>query len=90
VALDPHVLSALNRLLVSPLRVEIDEVAMEPTGQVDLTGLAREIQRSLDDLQSGPPGQLSDRHVWKDGGLRVVWHARRRRAGEENEPVIVV
>ena len=88
-ALDPHVLSALNRLLVSPLRVEIDDVAMEPTSQVNLTALAREIQRSLDELQSEPPGQVSEPHVWKNGGLRLVWHARTRRAGEENEPVIV-
>jgi hypothetical protein len=90
VAVDPHLASALNRYLASPLRVEIDEFAMEPTGQSNLTALAGEIQRSLDDLRGAAPERMAQRRVWEDGGLRVVWHARRRRDDEQADPVIVV
>ena len=89
VAVDPHLASALNRYLASPLRVEIDEVAMEPTGQSNLTALAGEIQRSLDDLRGAGPERMAQRRVWEDGGLRVVWHARPRRDDEQADPVIV-
>jgi hypothetical protein len=89
-ALDPRVTAALNGQLASALRVEIDEVTMEPTGQVNLTALAREIQRSLDDLQGAAPERIAQRHIWEDGGLRVVWHARTRQDHEQDHPVIVV
>ena len=90
VAFDPHLASALNRYLASPLLVEIDEVAMvEPTGQANLTALASEIQLSLDDLQGAAPERMAQRRVWEDGGLRVVWHARPRRDDEQADPVIV-
>jgi hypothetical protein len=89
VAFDPHLASALNRYLDSPLRVEIDEVAMEPTGHANLTALAGEIQRSLDDLQGEAPEQIAQRRVWQGGGLRVVWHARPRRDDEQADPVVV-
>jgi hypothetical protein len=88
-AVDPHLASALNRYLASPLRVEIDEVTMEPTSQANLTALAGEIQRSLDDLGGAPPEQMAQRRGWEDGGLRVVWHARPRRDDEQADPVIV-
>jgi hypothetical protein len=77
--------------LASALRVEIDEFSpTADTGQVNLSALAREIQRSLDRLEGAKPERLAQPHVWEGGGLRVVWHARRRRNGEEAEPVIVV
>ena len=55
-----------------------------------MSALAREIQLSLDGLESAAPERLAQPHTWEDGGLRAVWHARRRRNGEEAEPVIVV
>jgi len=89
VPLDPHLASALNRFLASPLRIEIDEVAMtERTGQVNLTALAGEMQGSLDDLQNATPERIAQTHVWAEGGLRVVWHARPRRDDEKADPVI--
>ena len=89
VAVDPHLASALNRYLASPLRVEIDEVAMQPTSQANLTALAGEIQRSLDDLRGAGPERMAQRRVFEEGGLRVVWHARPRRDDEQADPVIV-
>jgi hypothetical protein len=89
VALDPHIVSGLNRLLASPLCVEIDEVSIEPVGLVNVTALAREIQRSLDALQDAVPGRMAEQHVWEEGGFRVVWHARTRRDDEADGPVIV-
>jgi hypothetical protein len=89
VVVDPHLASALNRYLDSPLRVEIDEVATEPTGLANLTALAGEIQRSLDDLRDAGPERMAERRVWEEGGLRVVWHARPRREDEQADPVIV-
>ena len=91
IALQHPIASALNRHLASSLRVEIDEFSTTTgTGQANLSALAHEIQRSLDRLQDARPEELARPHVWEDGGLRVVWHARRRRNGEEAEPVIVV
>jgi hypothetical protein len=89
VARDPHIALALNRFLASPLRVEIDEVSMEPTSQVNLTALAHEIQRSVDALQDAVPERMVERHVWEEGGYRVAWHARTRRDDEAGAPVIV-
>jgi hypothetical protein len=91
IALQHHIASALNQLLASSLRVEIDEVPTSAgTGLANLSALAREIQLSLDGLEGAASDRLAQRHVWEDGGFRVVWHARRRRNGEEAEPVIVV
>jgi hypothetical protein len=91
IALQPPIASALNRLLASSLRVEIDEFSTPAgTGQANLSALASEIQRSLDGLEGATPERLAQPHVWEDGGLRLVWHARTRRNGEEAEPVIVV
>jgi hypothetical protein len=78
----------LNQFLSSPLRLEIDEVSMEPTSQVNLTALAHEIQRSLDALQDVVAERMAERHVWQEGGVRVVWHARTRRDDEAGAPVI--
>lgn len=89
VALHPHVASALNRFLDSPLRVEIYEISTEPTSQVNLTALAHEIQRSVDVLQGAAPERMAERHVWEEGGYRIVWHARARREDEAGAPVIV-
>jgi hypothetical protein len=90
VALDPHLASVLNKLLDSSLRVEIDEVAMEPTSQANLTALAQTIQGSLDELHDAAPERMSQRRTWEGGGFRVVWHARLRRDDEGSDPVIVV
>jgi hypothetical protein len=91
IASQRHIASALNELLASSLRVEIDEVSTTAaTVLTNLSALAREIQLSLDRLEGAAPEQLARPHVWEDGGLRVVWHARKRRNGEEAEPVIVV
>jgi hypothetical protein len=60
------------------------------TELANLSALAREIQLSLDGLEGAAPEQLAQPHAWEDGGFRVVWHARKRRKGEEAEPVIVV
>jgi hypothetical protein len=81
--------SALNRLLDSPLRVEVDE-ATKPagTGLVNLTSLARQIQATLDDLGSASADELALPRTAEEGGFRIAWHARQRRAGEESEPVI--
>jgi hypothetical protein len=62
---------------------------MEPTGQANLTTLAGEIQRSLDDLRGAAPNRMAQRRVWEDGGLRVVWHARPLRDDEQGDPIIV-
>jgi hypothetical protein len=91
IALQHHIAPALNQLLASSLRVEIDEVSMNAgTELANLSALAREIQLSLDGLEGAAPEQLAQPHAWEDGGFRVVWHARKRRKGEEAEPVIVV
>ena len=63
---------------------------MESGGLANLTALAREIQRSLDDLRGAAPERMAQRRVWEDGGLRVVWHARPRRDDEQADSVIVV
>jgi len=62
---------------------------MQPTSQANLTALAGEIQRSLDDLRGAGPERMAQRRVWEEGGLRVVWHARPRRDDEQADPVIV-
>jgi hypothetical protein len=91
IALQHPIASALNQLLASSLRVEIEEVSTSTgTGLANLSALAREIQLSLDELEGAPPERLAQPHVSEDGGFRVVWHARTRRNGEEAEPVIVV
>jgi hypothetical protein len=78
-ALQHHIASALNERLASPLRVEIDDVSTTAdTGQANLSALAREIQLSLDGLEDAAPERLAQPDIWEDGGLRVVWHARRR------------
>ena len=90
IALQHHIASALNQLLASSLRVEIDEVSTSVgTGLANLSALAREIQLLLDGLEGAAPERLAQPHVWEDGAFRVVWHARRRRNGEEAKPVIV-
>jgi hypothetical protein len=87
--LDQPIASALNRLLDSQLRVEVDE-ATKPagTGVVNLTSLARQIQATLDDLGSASADELALPRTTEESGFRIVWHARLRRAGEESEPVI--
>lgn len=81
-AVDPHVASALNRLLASPLRVEIDEVAMEQGSLANLTALAREIQGSLDDLRGVASG--------KTVGCASCDTLGPRRDDEQADSVIVV
>jgi hypothetical protein len=56
---------------------------------VNLTRVASQIQATLDELDSASADELASPRVIEEGALRVVWHARRRRNGEEDEPVIV-
>ena len=87
--LHPRITSALNRELQSQLRVEIDEVVLDgESGQVNLTSVARRIQATLDMLESVSADRLNDANVVEVGGLLIRWHARKRRAGEDAEPVI--
>jgi len=88
--LHPHIASVFNHQLQSRLRIEIDEVAQPGgSGQVNLTSLARRIQAALDALESVSADELSRPNTVEEGGFRIVWHARERRAGEEADPVIV-
>jgi len=77
IALEHPIASALIAL-ASSLRVEIDEFATTAGHRPSqFERLAREIQRSLDRLEGATPERLAQPHAWEDGGLRVVWHARR-------------
>ena len=85
-----NIASILNLRLASSLRVELDEVThTTETGQANLTALADDVQAVLDILEQEPGEQLTEPRVWEDGGLRVLWHVRRRKRGEEGEPVVV-
>jgi hypothetical protein len=89
VGFEQHIAAILNRRLVSSLRVELDEVShTTPIGQANLSALAGEVQAMLDEVERAPVEQLAEQHMWADGGLRVVWHARRREQVEEAEPVV--
>jgi hypothetical protein len=90
VAVRQNIASILNLRLASSLRVELDEVThTTDTGQANLTALAYDVQAVLDRLEQEPGEQLTEPRVWEDGGLRVLWHVRRRQRGEEGEPVVV-
>jgi hypothetical protein len=70
---------------------EIEQVVTTvTTGQANLTEFADAVQVAIDELDDVPAQQLEKTQVWEGGGLRVVWHARARRPGEEDEPVAVV
>jgi hypothetical protein len=90
VAVRQNIASILNQRLASSLRVELDEVThTTETGQANLTALAYDVQAALDRLEQTPGEQLTEPRVSEDGGLRVLWHVRRRQRGEEGEPVVV-
>ena len=89
--LEEVIVSTLNTRVTSGLRVEIEEVATTMmTGQANLTQFADAVQITVGELENVPAHQLTTTQVWEGGGLRVVWRARVRRPGEEDEPVAVV
>jgi hypothetical protein len=89
--LEDVIVSTLNTRVSSSLRVEIEEARTTlATGQANLTELADAVQAAIDESEKAPARELLTPQVWEGGGLRVVWHARARRPGEEDEPVAVV
>ena len=88
--LDPPIASRLNRLLGSRLRVEVEEFTRPSAGGLmNLTSVADQIQATLSQLDSASADELALPRTIEEGGFRIVWHARQRRVGEEDEPVIV-
>ena len=88
--LDEPIASGLNRFLDSPLRIEVEDFTRPPAGGLmNLTAVAHHIQATLDDLDSASADELASPRTTEEGGFRIVWHARQRRPGEEDEPVIV-
>ena len=56
---------------------------------MNLTSVADQIQATLNQLDSASADELALPRTIEEGGFRIVWHARQRRVGEEDEPVIV-
>ena len=74
----------------SPLRIEI--VSAEhtaTTGQANLIELADTVRSELRVIEQMPVDQLPHESTWEDGGLRVVWRARRRSENEGDAPTVV-